>query len=318
MSRRGLAALAIALPGASLAQSAPFPSRTVTLIVPFPPGGGTDVLGRLFARHAGEQWGVSVVVENRAGASGRIGTELVRRAAPDGHTIVLASTGALMAGASIDHPFSVRDSLAPITLSAAPAYLMVAHPSVGVTDVAGLIAVGKARPGSLAFGSSGVGSASHLSGELFGAMTGVELLHVPFSGTGGALNELLAGRIQLMFAPPQTVMANVASGGLRVLGITSEQPSPLFAGVPAVAATVPGYAAVGWFGLLAPRDTPPAVVNALHAAAARAYTLPDVVERLAQLGATPDPISPDAFATYINADIAKWQRLVRERGIRME
>jgi len=121
-----------------------------------------------------------------------------------------------------------------------------------------------------------------------------------------------------MFAPPQTVMANVAGGGLRVLGITSENPSPLFPGVPAVAATVPGYAAVGWFGLLAPRDTPLAVVAALHAAAARAYTLPDVVERLAQLGAVPDPISPDAFATYIDADIAKWQRLVRERGIRME
>ncbi|WP_426957126.1 Bug family tripartite tricarboxylate transporter substrate binding protein [Muricoccus radiodurans] len=310
------AALGAVAPRARAAD--PFPSRTVTIVVPFAPGGGTDVLARLLGRYLTTAWGHAVVVDNRAGASGKLGTEIVQRAAPDGHTLVMASTGALMAVAGVERPFAVHEALAPVTLAAAPAYLVVVHPSLGVSDVAGLVAAAKARPGAIDFGSSGVGSASHLVGELFASTAGVELVHVPYRGTGPAVNDLMAGRIGAMFAPPPTVAGAVRAGSLKVLGITSEAPSPLFPGVPPVSATLPGFSAVGWFGLLAPRGTPDEVTTAIQRAVAHATETQEVKERLAGLGAVPEPLTPAEFARYIDADVGKWQRLIRERGLTLE
>ncbi|MFT8245157.1 Bug family tripartite tricarboxylate transporter substrate binding protein [Roseomonas sp. BN140053] len=323
---RRRALLAAALPAAALPFAARparaadgFPSRPISIVVPFAPGGGTDVLARLLAKHMGETWNQPVVVDNRAGAAGRLGVELVQRAAPDGHTLVMASTGALMATAGTTRPFAVREVLAPVTLAAAPAYLVVASPALGVTDLRGLLDAAKRNPGTIGFGSSGAGSASHLVGELFCSTAGVEMLHVPYRGTGQALNDLLAGRIGVMFAPPPTVAGAVADGSLHVLGLTSETRSPLFPGVPTVAeGGLPGYSAVGWFGLLAPRGTPAPVVEAIQAVAARGLQSPETRERLASLGAVPEPLSPTAFADYIDADVGKWQRLIRDRGITME
>lgn len=298
-----------------------FPSRSVTVVVPFPPGGGTDVLARVLAQKLSEFWRQPVVVENRPGAAGKLGTEQVQRAPADGHTLVMASTGALMAlaGPPGNRPFAVEEVLSPVTLAAAPAYLVFAHPSLGIGSIAELLAEARRRPDEIAFGSSGVGSASHLCGELFAAMADIKLLHIPYRGTGQAQQDLLSGRIGLMFSPPQTVASAVANGGLRALAVTSEERDPLMPDMPTVSESgVPGYSAVGWFGLFAPKGTPVAIVERIHADAERAFALPGVRGKLANLGAVPRPMRPEAFTRFVNADIAKWQRLIRDRGITME
>jgi tripartite-type tricarboxylate transporter receptor subunit TctC len=325
-SRRSLltalgAAPALAMPRGGSAQELAFPTRTITIVVPFPPGGGTDVLARILGQHFQEAFRQSVVVENRGGGAGRIGLQLVQRAQPDGHTLMVTSTGGIMglAGAGGERAFAVREELSPVSLIAAPAYVIAMHPAVGARNVGELIALARARPGHFTFGSSGTGAASHLAAELFASMAGIEMLHVPYRGTGPALTDLVAGRIHLMFAPPQTVAAAVAAGQVVNLAVTSASPTALLPGVPAAAATgLPGYAAVGWFGLFAPKAAPAAVVQRLSAEASRALSLASTRERLAVLGAEPEPMAPDAFAAFIDADIAKWQRVVRERNITLE
>ncbi len=317
--RRALAAAPLlALPVPALAQEG-FPSRTVTIVVPFPPGGGTDVLARVLGGHFAEAWRQSVITENRGGAAGRIGLQQVQRAQPDGHTLMVTSTGGIMGTAGAENAFRVEDVLTPITLITAPAYVVAMHPGVGARNIAELIAMAKARPGQFAFGSSGTGAASHLAAELFAAMAGVEMLHIPYRGTGPALTDLIAGRIQLMFAPPQTVAAAVAARQVVNLAVTSERRTDLLPGLPTVAESgLPGYSAVGWFGLFGPRGMPAAVTARVSADAARAMGQRETRERFATLGAEPEPMAPDAFARFVDADIAKWQRVVRERNITLE
>jgi tripartite-type tricarboxylate transporter receptor subunit TctC len=308
----------LALPRLAQAQE-PFPTRTVTIIVPFPPGGGTDVLARVLGQHFQEGWKQSVVTENRGGAAGRIGLQMLQRAQPDGHTLMVTSTGGIMGAAGAEHAFRVQEVLTPITLITAPAYVVAMHPGVGARNVAELIALAKARPGQFTFGSSGTGAASHLAAELFAAMAGVEMLHVPYRGTGPALTDLIAGRIQLMFAPPQTVAAAVAARQVTNLAVTSERRTDLLPGLPTVAESgLPGYSALGWFGLFGPKGMPEPITQRIAADAARALLLPDTRQRLAVLGAEPEPMAPDAYARFIDADIAKWQRVVRERNITLE
>ena len=311
---------ALALPRAGRAQDT-FPSRSVSIVVPFPPGGGTDVLARLVGQHFQEAWRQSVVIENRGGAAGRIGLQQVQRAQPDGHTLMVTSTGGIMvaAGAGGARAFAVRDELTPITLVAAPAYVIAVNPALGVRDVAGLIALAKARPGALAYGSSGTGAASPLAAELFASTAGIEMLHVPYRGTGPALNDLIGGRIQLMFAPPQTVAAAVQAGGVVNLAVTAERRTDLLPGLPTAAESgLPGYSAVGWFGLFGPKGMPQALTERISADAARGLSTTDMRTRMVPLGAEPEPMTPDAFSRFVDADIAKWQRLVRERGITLE
>ncbi|MBU8544264.1 MULTISPECIES: Bug family tripartite tricarboxylate transporter substrate binding protein [Roseomonadaceae] len=319
------AAPALAMPGVLRAQGggqgAAYPSRTVTIVVPFPPGGGTDVLARILAQNFQESWRQSVIVENRGGGAGRIGLQMVQRAQPDGFTLLVTSTGGIMglAGAGGDTAFKVRDQLTPVTMIAAPAYVIAMHPGVGAKNVGELVALAKQRPGHFTFGSSGTGAASHLAAELFCSMAGIEMLHVPYRGTGPALTDLIAGRIHLMFAPPQTVAAAVAANQVVNLAVTSERASALLPGVPPASSTgLPGYAAVGWFGLFGPRGMPEAVTAKVAADAATALGLQSTRDRLATLGAEPEPMTPDVFTGYIDADIAKWQRVVRERNITLE
>jgi tripartite-type tricarboxylate transporter receptor subunit TctC len=308
----------LVLPGMAQAQDG-FPSRTVTIVVPFPPGGGTDVLARILAQHFQDAWRQSVVVENRGGGAGRIGFQQVQRAQPDGYTLMVTSTGGIMGIAGAEHAFRVVDVVTPISLIAAPAYVIAMNPAVGARNVGELIAMAKARPGAFAFGSSGTGAASHLAAELFASMAGIEMLHVPYRGTGPALTDLIAGRIQLMFAPPQTVAPAVQARQVVNLAVTSDRRTDLLPGLPTAAETgLPGYAAVGWFGLFGPKGMPPALASRISAEAARALSTRETRERLAGLGAEPEPMAPDAFAAYIDADIAKWQRVVRERGITLE
>src|SRR5262249_4980598 len=208
---------------APAAQAQTYPNNTVRIIVPFPPGGATDVLGRVVAHHLQALWGQTVIAEYKPGASGLLGARQVATSPADGHTLLLASTGAILSLAASgggDATYQVTRELAPISLVAAPPYILVVNPSVPVRSAAELIAHAKANPGKLTFGSSGVGSASHLSGALFGQMAGVSLLHVPYRGTGPAVNDLLGGQINMLFSPPQVVTQHIAAGTLRMIGTT--------------------------------------------------------------------------------------------------
>jgi tripartite-type tricarboxylate transporter receptor subunit TctC len=300
----GVALLAAAV--GTFAQT--FPARPVRIVVPFPPGGGADTLTRIMEPKLAKLWAQPVVVENRPGASGHIGADFAAKSAPDGYTLVMASTAAL------DEKNVVQ--FAPVSLVSASAYVVTANPAVGASNVRELIALAKARPGKLTYGSSGTGAASHLSAELFKAMAGVDLLHVPYKGTGQAVTDLLAGHVNLMFAPAQTVMAYVQAGRLKALAVTSARRSETLPNLPTVAESgVPGYEAVGWFGLLAPAATPEAVVNKISTDVKSVLGDREVRDRILALGSEVSGNTPSEFARFIRDDQAKWSRLMKDAGI---
>jgi tripartite-type tricarboxylate transporter receptor subunit TctC len=242
------------------------------------------------------------------------------KAVPDGYTLLMASTGALMAvsaSADGDGPFDVNKYLTPIIVAAAPPYLLVVNPALPVKSTAELISYAKQKPDGLTFGSSGVGAASHLSGLLFGSETGIKMLHVPYKGTGPAVTDLIGGRIDMMFAPGPVVQPFVASGQLKALGVTDTKRSKFYPDVPTVADGVPGYESVGWFGLLAPPHTPPEIVNKINQAIVAAMQTQEFRDHLATLGAEPTPQTPDEFGRYINADVAKWSKLVKDNNVQL-
>jgi tripartite-type tricarboxylate transporter receptor subunit TctC len=300
--------------------AADYPDHAIKIIVPFAAGGGTDVLARIIAQNLNSKWGQPVVVENQPGASGAIGTRAVMKAPPDGYTLLMASTGALMAvssGADADGAFDVNKVLSPIVVAAAPPYLLVVSPTLPVNSTADLVRLAKEKPEGLTFGSSGVGAASHLSGLLFASATGIKLLHIPYKGTGPAVTDLLGGRIDMMFAPGPVVQQFVASGQIRALGVTDIQRSRFYPDIPAVAEAVPGYESVGWFGLLAPPQTPPEIVRQINEVIVAAMGTPEFRDHLATLGAEPKPQTPEEFGRYINADVAKWSKLVKDNDVQL-
>jgi tripartite-type tricarboxylate transporter receptor subunit TctC len=307
MFRRALlGALLSFTAAAALAQA--FPSKPVRIVVPFPPGGGADTLARIMEPKLAAIWAQPIIVENRPGASGRIGADYVARSAPDGYTLLMSSTASLTE--------KNVDQFAPVSLVSASAYVVTAHPNVPADSIRQLIVLAKANPGKLSFASSGMGAASHLAGELFKAMAGVDLLHVPYKGTGQAVTDLVAGHVDLMFAPPQTVMPYVQTGRLTAFAVTSAKRSETLPELPTVAESgVPGYEAVGWFGLLAPVATPKAIVAKLGADVNRALAEREVRRKMLDLGSDPAGDSPEEFARFISADQAKWSKLMKERGI---
>jgi tripartite-type tricarboxylate transporter receptor subunit TctC len=298
-----------------------FPNGQVRVIVPFPAGGATDVLGRVLSVHLQTLWGSPVVEEYRPGAAGLIGSRQVAAAAPDGHTLLMASTGAILALAaerSSNGSFDIGRELAPVSLVAAPPYILVANPSLPAKTAAELIDYAKQNPGKLSFGSSGVGSASHLSGALFGQMAGIDLLHVPYRGTGPAVTDLLGGRIDLMFAPALVVTPHIAAGKLRAIGTTGAKRSALFPEFPTVAESgLPKYESLGWFGLFAPRATPRGLVTKISDDVRAVLMLPEAQRRLAEQGAEPSPSTPDGFAAFVNYDITTWLTLAHKAGIKL-
>ena len=310
--RAAIAALAASLAlAAGFASAQAFPAKTVTIVVPFPPAGGADMLARTLAPKLSAMWGQSVIVENRPGASGHIGTEQVANAAADGYTLVMASTAAITE--------KNLPKLAPVALVSAEAYVVALNASVPIANVKELIAYAKANPGKLHFGSSGIGAASHLSGELFKAQAKVDMQHVPYKGTGQALTDLLGGQIELMFAPTQTVIPQLSSGRLKAIAVTGTQPLEALPQLPTVAASgLPGYQAQGWFGLLAPKATPPAVIAKLHDDVARVLAMPEVKKDLVAKGAEPGTGTAAEFGRFIADEQAKWARLVKDAGIVLE
>jgi tripartite-type tricarboxylate transporter receptor subunit TctC len=288
-----------------------FPAKAVRIIVPFPPGGGADALARIMQPHLARLWGQPVIVENKPGASGHIGAESVAQSPADGYTLMMSSTASLTE--KNVHQF------APVTLVSASPYVIVANPKVPAGNVRELIDYAKKNPARLSFGSSGTGAASHLAAELFKSMAGIEMLHVPYKGTGQAVTDLLAGQIDVMFAPAQTAMPHVQAGKLRAYAVTSAQRSATLPELPSAAESgLPGYDAIGWFGLLAPAATPKAVVEQLSADANRVLGEPEVKQRMLALGAEPSGNTPEQFAAFIRGDQAKWSKLMKERGIAPE
>jgi tripartite-type tricarboxylate transporter receptor subunit TctC len=321
--RRSVAFLALlALPLVLLVDPTPahaqaFPNKPVRLVVPFPPGGPLDTVGRALAQKLTEAWGQSVIVDNRPGAGGNIGADLVAKAAPDGYTVVMGalSTHAVNPSLYAKMPYDAIKDFAPITLVAITPNVLVANPSLPVNSVRELVAYAKANPGTLAFGSGSNGSAGHLAGELFKADTGTDLLHVPFKGAAPAMQALLSGDIQLMFDNLASASAQVKAGKLKALAVTTARRSPLAPDLPTMAESgVPGFDISTWFGLLAPAGTPPEIVGRWNAEVGRILRTPDMRERLTAMGAEPAPDSPAEFAQFIASEAAKYARIVKVSG----
>jgi tripartite-type tricarboxylate transporter receptor subunit TctC len=314
----GMCALGLALAGAAWAQA--FPSKTVRIVVPFPPGGGTDVIARVLAQKLADSWGQQVIVDNKAGASGTIGSDLVAKSAADGHTLLLTATHhAINLGMYRQLPYDTLRDFVPVAYIAASPNLLLLHPSVPANNLQELIAYAKSRPGGLNYASSSVGGATHLTGELFRAAAGIQLQHIPYKGAAPAMTDLLGGQVPMMFDVISTALAHVRSGRLKAIAVTSANRTTVMPEVPTVAESgIPGFEAISWFGLYAPAATPKEAVNKLNADFNRVLQLPDVREKLAAQGAEPIAMTPEQFATYLRAEIAKWSKAIKDSGAKAE
>lgn len=302
------------------AAAAEYPTRPIRLIVPFPPGGTTDVLARLIGPKLTEAFKQPVVIDNRSGASGMIGADAIAKASADGHTFgIIISTHAISPALFAKSPFDPVRDFAPLTLAISVANVISVHPSVPATSLAELITLAKARPGKLSFGSAGTGTAVHLTGELFKSVAHVDITHVPYKGGGPALTDLIAGQIPMGVQNITTIVPYVRGGRIRALGISGLERSPALPDVPTVASQgFPGFEAREWYGLVAPGGTPRTIVTRLNQEIVRIINLPDVRSRLLDLGADVVGDSPDQFGAFIKAELAKWSKLLKETGIRLE
>jgi tripartite-type tricarboxylate transporter receptor subunit TctC len=298
-----------------------YPTRPIKLVVPFPAGGPADVLGRLITQKLSESLGTPVIVDNRSGANGIIGTDLVAKATPDGY-MMLINTGSTTINAHVYSklPYDLMRDLAPVTMVAAPSGLvLVAHPSLGVSSVKDLIALAKQKPGQISFSSSGNGSALQLAGELFSAIAGVKLVHVPYKGAGPAFNDLLSGRVQLMFPATVSVMPYVSSGRIRVLAQTGATRESGLQNVPTLMEEgFPDFNITGWFGIWVPARTPDVIIRKLHAEIAGALKLPDVHERFTALGVSPSGVSPEEFGKFVHEDYKRIGKYVKQADIHLD
>ena len=306
---------------ATAASAQTYPARPMTLIVPFPPGAATDVFARAAGKRMGELLNQQIVVVNRDGASGLIGTEQVARAAPDGYTLLWGSSGPLAIAPvwTEKMPYEPLRDLAPVSLFAKIPYLLLLHPSVPAKTVKELIALAKAQPDKLNYASSGVGGTAHLAAELFQSLTGIHCVHVPYRGTSLFATELIAGQVDWAFAGPTTALSPVQSGRLRALGISSAKRSELFPNVPTmIEAGVPGYEFTQWYGLLVPAKTPREVVNQLNATLHKAMEDADVKKRIAYEGAAAAPTSPDEFTAFLKRELASNAKMIKAAGLKRE
>ena len=285
-----------------------YPSKSIKVIVPFPPGGGADTLIRLMAPMIGEVWKQTLIIENRSGASGLIGADLVAQSPSDGYTLLMGSTAAVTE--------KNISQFAPVALVSASPYVVTVSPALNVNSIKALITYAKANPGKVRFGSSGPGSASHLSGELFASMVGVNLLHVPYKGTGQALTDLLAGHIDLMFAPAQTVMPQIDSGKLIALAQTGPKRSEALPNMPTVSeAGLTGYNSVGWFGLFAPANTPKPIVQKINQTVMFVLGQEKIRKAMLDRGSDPASGSEEEFAAFLRLDQAMWAKLIKENKV---
>jgi tripartite-type tricarboxylate transporter receptor subunit TctC len=313
----GLVTLACAAP----AHGAAYPEKPIRMIVPFAPGGGSDVSGRIIASKLSEGLGQQFVIDNRGGAAGNIGAALAAKADPDGYTILLADTG-FSTGVSLYqkigyHPLK---DFAPISLAATTPIIAVVHPAVPAKDMRGLIALAKQKPGALTSGSGGTGGSVHLALELFKLQTGTNITHVPYKGSGPAAIDLAGGQIDTMFSTAPPVVPLIKAGKVRALAVASTERFSILPDVPTMKeAGVPQFIATNWYGIVAPAGTPKAVIDRLHELTAKATTLPDVKQRLAAVGLEPaSSATPQAFGKFLSDDVERWAKVIKQAKIKVE
>ena len=304
----------------TMAQAQQYPNKPIRLIVPFAPGGGTDITGRAIAMKLTDALGQTVVVDNRSGANGTIGADIAAKAPPDGYTLsMISSSHSVNPSIMKKLPYDLVTDLAPITQATTQPYALIVHPSVAAKSVKELIALAKAKPNSLNYGSSGTGGLSHLSGALLCSMTGITMTHIPYKGGSPALTDLVGGQIQLLFSTILQAQSQLKGGRVRALAVTTAKRS---AGAPELPtmheAGVTGYEVAGWYGMVAPLKTPAAIIARLNTEAVKALRAPDIKDKLAADGSEPVGSSAEAFGQHIKTEVAKWNKLVKDAGIRAE
>jgi tripartite-type tricarboxylate transporter receptor subunit TctC len=297
-----------------------YPSRPIRLLVPAPPGGGTDLLARMVGQKLTEVWRQQFIIDNRAGASGMIASEIVARADPDGHTLLMCfTTHVTNPNLFAKMPYDTVRDFAAVAMAGMIPSVLVLHPSLPPQSVKEFIAYAKERPGKLIYGSAGNGSGTHLSTVLFSAMTGTSMIHVPYKGAVPALTDLLAGQLQFMFANMASALPHIRSGKLRALAVTGAKRSASAPDLPTVAETgLPGYEATAWFALFAPARTPAVIVNKLNTEVNALFKLPDVKERMLGLGADAMPMTPRELSAFVDSEIVKWGRLIKASGAKVD
>jgi len=321
LPRRSILAAALVAPAAAPAQPA-WPARPIRVIVPFPPGQATDIMARLMAERLQPRLGQNLVVENRGGGASIPGMEAVMHAAPDGYTLGMASSGPLAINPSVMSrlPYDVERDFSPIALVFTTPLIAVAHPSLPYADLAALVAAARAAPGSIDYASGGPGSSLHLAAEAFAQRANIQLTHVPYRGSGPAMADLIAGNVKLMFDSLASALPHIRAGRIRALGVTSAQRMPQAPEIPtaAEAANLPGFEAVGWAGLIAPARTPAPIIDRLAEEALAIVRSPATAERIVELGATPAPLGPQAFAQFIRDELQKWRAVAQAGNVRLD
>jgi tripartite-type tricarboxylate transporter receptor subunit TctC len=312
-----LICLAAAAP--AFAQPA-YPTKPIRLIVPFPPGGGNDIVGRIGAPRRGEARGRQVIVDNRGGAGGTIGTELTAKAPADGYTMLINNISlAVNATLYPKLPYDTLKDLAPVTLAGRQPNLLVAHPTFPVKSVRDLVALAKAKPRAVNYGSGGVGTAGHLATELFMMMTGVQLVHIPYKGLGPALTDLMGGHVQLAISTLASALPQVKAGKMRALAVTTARRSSFFPEIPTMSESgVAGYEFSTWYALLVPAGTPRGIVDRLNAECTKALDLPALKEQFSAQGLEPASSTSEELAAYLTSEIAKWAKVVKQSGAKPE
>ena len=310
--------LGCALAAAACAQ--PYPSRPIRIVVPFPPVGAADLLTRTIGQKLTEAWGQQIIVDNRPGAGGNLGVELVARSAPDGYTAVMSAitTNAIGMSTYTRLGFNLEKDLAPVSLAGNVPHVLVAHPTLPATNVKELVALGKARPGEIAFASQGNGTLSHLEQELLKMMGGFSALHVPYKGSAPGLSDLLPGNVQLFFDSIPSSLPHIKSGRIRALGVASGKRSPALPDVPTIGESLKGFEADSWFGLLMPAGTPRDIIVRMNAEVQKILATQEVKDRLLSQGGVAVGGTPEQLAERIRADVAKWGKVARAANIRIE
>jgi tripartite-type tricarboxylate transporter receptor subunit TctC len=312
------AALALGVACNAIAQT--YPTKPVRMVLGYPPGGGIDTLVRIMAPKLSERWGQQVVVDNRPGASGNIGADIVAKASPDGYTLLMMTLShAVGAGLYPKLPFHPADSFSGVTLIGATTLVLLTHPSTPVKSVKDLIAAAKASPGKLSFGSSGIGGSPHLAGELLKLQTGIDIVHVPYKGAGAAYGDLIGGHIPLLMSALPGALPHMRSGKARAVAVTSIQRSQAAPDVPTIAESgVAGFDVRHWFGALAPAGTDRKILERLHADIVAVHRMPDVAAAFTKAGADPVDNTPREFDAYLRAEIAKWTKVIRAASVKAE
>jgi tripartite-type tricarboxylate transporter receptor subunit TctC len=309
-------ALSILLVAQTLAAQ-PYPARPIRLVVPYPPGGPTDFVGRTVGQKLAQAFGQQIVVDNRPGAGTIIGSELVARAAPDGYTLLFGTGGGTFLAPLMlpKVPYDPHRDFAPVGMLVQSPQVLVVHPSVAANSVGELVALAKAKPGALNFASVGTGTSPHLGGELFQALAGIKLVHIPYKGTAPAVTDLISGQVHLMFTSMPTVLAHVQGGRLRLLGTGGAKRSAVIPEAPPIAETLPGFELVTWYAIFAPARTPDAIIRRLNTEIVKALADPESRDRLAAQGLEPAPMTPEELRRYTQQDTSRWARLIKAAGI---